>query len=521
MSLQRLLFRPLIQDDESLSSWIGRLCLANLQRPKQVLRGIPRRANGDHDLHPPIALLGHLASIADSTCTRLARATATRYSGEIIENMEADLLPHLWLPYAKRAGSNGPYVYCPVCLSDPQTAYFRIGWRLAIATVCPKHRCLLHDRCLQCQAFVDVIQTRFYPFHDTTWHPLSHCGSCGAPYGGAPTLPFSHTSDGALSRLLLCIENETALPLPDIVYAFQYFQVLRRMASLLSSSRLKRLFYATLANPNDQDLAFSSKVTFEFRPLHQRRTLLRSALWLLDDWPDRFLTQCRAHRITSSTFYGGNHEILPYWFDSIVKRDLDQRTHFVTLREAQSAYSQLQRRGTRISRNKLRESLGTWGVKVAGTVVEVQRLEKLSQEDCLVFFKKAAALMDDPKYETSYRPRLSRNMVLLAALTISDLTLSTLLAMRLSTLSQIFYRWAAAHPGAMATVFSTMIESYSASLPGAGPAFPKRGGGFIAPRCVRPALRRLFMHLLPQLQSLDQFKGALLIPAVIEQTSRI
>src|ERR1043165_9547315 len=41
---------------------------------------------------------------------------------------------------------------CPLCLTE--SGYCRLIWDIALATVCPTHRCLLIDYCQQCESYI-------------------------------------------------------------------------------------------------------------------------------------------------------------------------------------------------------------------------------------------------------------------------------------------------------------------------------------------------------------------------------
>ncbi|WP_321150951.1 TniQ family protein [Aeromonas jandaei] len=42
--------------------------------------------------------------------------------------------------------------YCPLCLGEDKEPYYRLSWRLAFYTFCPRHQTLLLDRCHACGA---------------------------------------------------------------------------------------------------------------------------------------------------------------------------------------------------------------------------------------------------------------------------------------------------------------------------------------------------------------------------------
>lgn len=46
--------------------------------------------------------------------------------------------------------------YCPSCLAEDSTPYYRLQWRFAWHVGCEKHGCALHDRCHVCDAPVEL-----------------------------------------------------------------------------------------------------------------------------------------------------------------------------------------------------------------------------------------------------------------------------------------------------------------------------------------------------------------------------
>lgn len=65
-----------------------------------------------------------------------------------------------------------PIRYCPGCLAEREP-YFRLDWRLAFVTVCPRHRLPLLEHCDYCKALclftkVDV-QRPFGSCHHCHW----------------------------------------------------------------------------------------------------------------------------------------------------------------------------------------------------------------------------------------------------------------------------------------------------------------------------------------------------------------
>ncbi len=157
---------------ELLSSWLHRLAYAN---------GIPPRYFG--------ALLG---APGENWSARLDRALPDRillvlgeHTHKPLEDIAAltiapDALARLRLPL--RPGSQQTCAprtqatwlqFCPACLAEDETPFFRRGWSLATRLSCFRHGCRLRDRCPSCGHGLA-------PFSQKRLVPHQICASCGA-----------------------------------------------------------------------------------------------------------------------------------------------------------------------------------------------------------------------------------------------------------------------------------------------------------------------------------------------------
>jgi hypothetical protein len=84
-------------------------------------------------------------------------------AGMTIAALRAGMLPYpgtktgdSWLLSVGRLGRRpqneeaGWIQYCPACLAEDRTPYFRRRWRLVVSTCCPRHGVILADRCPVC-----------------------------------------------------------------------------------------------------------------------------------------------------------------------------------------------------------------------------------------------------------------------------------------------------------------------------------------------------------------------------------
>ena len=160
---------------ELLSSWLHRLAYAN---------GIPPHYFG--------ALLG---APGQNWSARLDRAMPDRilqFLGEHthipLEDIAAltiapDPLARLRLPLrASPQQSCAPKTqatwlqFCPACLAEDETPYFRRGWSLATRVSCFRHGCRLRDRCPSCgQGLAPFSQKRLVPHQICAWCGAALC----------------------------------------------------------------------------------------------------------------------------------------------------------------------------------------------------------------------------------------------------------------------------------------------------------------------------------------------------------
>ncbi|WP_366522705.1 TniQ family protein [Maricaulis sp.] len=89
--------------------------------------------------------------------------------------------------------------FCPACLVEDETPYFRRGWTLATRVSCFRHGCRFRDRCPACEGGLA-------PFRQNRLVPHQFCALCGAELG-KPTAPAAH----GVRRLERLIDDLLAL----------------------------------------------------------------------------------------------------------------------------------------------------------------------------------------------------------------------------------------------------------------------------------------------------------------------
>jgi len=85
---------------------------------------------------------------------------------------------------------------------------------------------------------------------------------------------------------------------------------------------------------------------FEQRSVGVRHKLLVSALWLLDDWPERFVRAAETVGLSQSRILRG--ESLPFWFESEIRLSLGAGFPAPTAAEAKQAAAYLVKGGEEV-----------------------------------------------------------------------------------------------------------------------------------------------------------------------------
>lgn len=181
---------------EILSSWLHRLAHANGVPPRYF--GVVLGASGEAwssqlDRHLPEAI-------------RRLLLDRTSLSPEELDGLSLDpdplsplRLPRRILPLnaVASAGQSGWLQFCPACLRDDATPYFRRSWTLATRVSCFRHGCGLRDRCPSCGQGLA-------PFRRDRLVPQQYCAFCDAPLAQptGPTSPGTRRLERLIDDLL-------------------------------------------------------------------------------------------------------------------------------------------------------------------------------------------------------------------------------------------------------------------------------------------------------------------------------
>lgn len=342
-------------DDELLSFWIVRTAHSNgLKLQTFTSLALGRNASlwtRDIDRSASDELLGRLSAQTGSSIVELKAGMLSAFEGILFERHHPNGKKNWLLPLGiyHRTRRDFGMQFCPLCLSMDTIPYFRRRWRLAFSTICDRHGVMLHDRCPTCKA--PVVYFRNDLGHRKDYKLTNHtlCSQCGFDLCRAPAYsPPAPDGRSIMALRSLVTFHDLGwwfVGSKTLPYQHLYLDALHHLLMVLSWPLGKRLldyieaqtgWSASVGNKQ-------GRTVFESLSVATRHKLLVSALWLLDEWPDRFLRTATDCRLTQSRIL--KSESLPFWFESAVRLNLGAGHSSGSAEEAKHAAAYLAKRG--------------------------------------------------------------------------------------------------------------------------------------------------------------------------------
>jgi len=239
--------------------------------------------------------------------------------------------------------------YCPLCLHDDEHPYFRKKWRLAFSVLCTQHRCYLLDRCPRCG-------TPLTPYLSCKDEHVVVCYRCGGSLVGAEKLSASEDVEiiNVVKWLYTVLDDGYVVISDTPIHSHLYFNVLHQILKLMISKRYGQKLRESVGICS---LEISGYKTYESIPIRDQARMLIKAVWLLNEWPQRFVGICEHSKLFSSALLK-DLEQAPFWYWRVIVTKLYNPDTVVTTEEIQEAYRFMERRGIPISEFSLSKMLG-------------------------------------------------------------------------------------------------------------------------------------------------------------------
>jgi hypothetical protein len=326
LSRQRWPVHPHRLNDELLSCWITRTAYGNgLKLQSFTTLALGKGAalwNRDIDGSASESVLDRLSSQTGSSVDELRGGMLSGYDTKVFgrHNPNGNTKWVLPLGIYHRTRKLFGLQFCPLCLFSDPVPYYRRRWRLALSTLCDVHGTLLHDRCPKCQA--PVVYFRNDLGHRSGYRigDLVSCSQCDFDLRRAPAF----CPPGPDGKSIMALRSIATFH--DIGWWFQgdfaihygplYFDALHHLVSIFLPSTKGRRMAEVVARETGWSPVISSKQgrrRFEMREIGERHSLLTTALWLLDDWPERFVRVAKEAGVHQSGII--RSVALPFWFE--------------------------------------------------------------------------------------------------------------------------------------------------------------------------------------------------------------
>lgn len=358
---------PQPRKGEILSSWMVRLSISNhfqLHTFYSKLLGCKDPIwSRDVDRNPPADLLGILADCSGCPLKRIKSMTLGHFDGLLYEDVRLNGVAKWILPIGvfHRLHRRHGMQCCPVCLQH-DTPVFDLKWRISIFTLCEVHKCFLIDACPQCGATIEYHRLAIARGDFIPHTPLSICTGCGFDLAQSPVVRPAALPEQVISEyikiLRLVSSNKWGSPLSlPPMYPVSFFEGLKVMLRLVN----KRSAISLREQINAQfpiGLAVESEVMeFGYLSILQRFKLIMTCLWLLHDWPNRFVAIARDNHLSRSRI-AEHPEELPFWLLSVLNDRLDHRLYAPSVEEALSVKRYLERSGQKVTFGAIAGLLG-------------------------------------------------------------------------------------------------------------------------------------------------------------------
>lgn len=367
--------RPLPLHDELLTSWLVRLAQAYGLTPHSFCSRVFGKGisvwNRDFDRFAPVTAISTIAAGTGQAEIRVFDMTLRPYlDGQIAFVANEGGIARWILPMGiyHRTRTRYAQLYCPRCLAEDKVPYYRRCWRLAFYTICDRHDILIRDQCPACASPV--------MFHRSATD-LKHCHRCDHDLSrSAAYSPPIGDIHAYLALRALCTYHDLGwafLGKETFHYSHLLLDALHSVCSLLIGRHGKALFTIATQKAGFPDSRHPrSQAAFECYPLIERHYVLLTALWLLMDWPQRFIDACRGAGLTESRIVE-KEEALPWWFYEAVHDELNKTPYAPQANEVENAASFLRKTERRVTRSSVSALMGVRGSRAIEQALRSQK----------------------------------------------------------------------------------------------------------------------------------------------------
>lgn len=321
--------RPI--SEEVFSSWLVRNAHAHELKVHtfyKILDPSTSVWNRDIDKSASLPFLELMANRCDTPIELAKDTLLSSYEGKLFDKIIINGSCRWISPCGiyHRMRKNRYINYCPGCLErDKEKPYYRKSWRLSLFNICCVCRCELRNYCPSCKSPVHFFRTELGAKDRYPGASICVCTICGFDLRLSNTVKVGEIDICNQLWLEEIIDKGLSLkPVPTD--SVSIFNVLFLLISVLRAGKNKTIGL--------QDMAFSqieeerplivprSGFSFDFeQEISNKKVFLNAAIYLLQEWPDRFIKTCVDNKIGKAPFTRFQFDQnLPLWFSDVLKK---------------------------------------------------------------------------------------------------------------------------------------------------------------------------------------------------------
>jgi hypothetical protein len=333
---QLWLYHPKPLADELLSSWLVRIAHGHSMKLQTFCRVALGRGQAvwmrDVDRMVPDWLMRALAAHTGMDVHQILKTSLLDYKGVLYRDYHWSGHQYWLLPLMMRDTSYQHHglQFCPRCLSEDQTPYFRKRWRVAFYTMCTKHHCMMHDRCPSCGSPVSFHRGEMGKFSQIEAGLMTQCHVCDFDLRESKSIkPVIY--DASVYQVLLpvlhLLEEQNRKGGSKASLDVGFFAVLHQLAKLMlthySHVHLRQYVSAKIGAP---EICLRPRhEPFEYYSLQERHVVIQLALWLLAN-PEVRIAEAWRNKAVRYNVLTKDFSDAPKWYQEVVARCSDWRS---------------------------------------------------------------------------------------------------------------------------------------------------------------------------------------------------
>ncbi|WP_350310416.1 TniQ family protein [Pseudomonas sp. ME-P-057] len=312
------------KSDEILSSWLVRLALCNRLPIHTFYRSLLGYRGEiwtrDIDRHPSLDLLETLSDVTSLPVLRLKNLSLSYYESKLFEELpyNGDVPWVVPVGIYHRSRLRLSMQYCPRCLYEDDAPYYRKAWRTALCVICPDHRCLLLDCCAACKSPIMFHRHGIGRSRRLINHPGRICSICLASIGdaNATVLDTNPSIVSEYAKLISVLDgggsNFLKLTAGNELLLFRGIRILVALIIGRNGRQLRKVLQDTIR----LEIVPVPRRDFEYQPIEVRLNCMLAVVWMLEEWPDRFICIINTAKLTRSRLTDADAYV-PFWLSSV------------------------------------------------------------------------------------------------------------------------------------------------------------------------------------------------------------